>query len=226
MRDRRPAVGQPDLDCERIAPVHRRRPGGGGIEFARHHLMQSLEDQLLADGRNAIGRGGRDLRLLDGLINQVGLVAADLFGIRPRADLRPFANSSGHGRRYPRKRFYQKLGNGRGLGVLEHAHQPAQFHAVRMRLDFLGFGRQRLGHPLVFAFILIRIGIMDGHVRIGDGGLFQILVHAAPTALVLAFQLDGHPGAVLRFDPFDAVLFNGLCAGIAGRDFHALAPAV
>ena len=84
---RNAAIGQPDLDLERIAAIDGRRPRGGGVELARHHLPQPLEDQLLADRRDAIGRRGGNLRLLDRLIEQVGLVPADLLGVRPGADL-------------------------------------------------------------------------------------------------------------------------------------------
>ena len=61
----------------------------------------------------------------------------------------------------------------------------------------------------------------DVDMRIGDGGLLQIVVDAAPAAHVLAFELDGHAGAVVEVDPFDFVLFDGLRAGIAGRLYAA-----
>ena len=98
MRRRRAAVGQPDLDLERVAAIDGRRPRGGRVELARHHLPQALEDQLLADRRDAIGGRGGNLRLLNRLIEQVGLVAADLLRVRPRADLGRRAQPPGHAR--------------------------------------------------------------------------------------------------------------------------------
>ena len=90
------AVGQPDLDLEWIAAIDGRRPRGGGVELARHHLVQALEDQLLADRRDAVGRRGGNLRLLDRLVEQVGLVPADLLRVRPGADLGRVADPPGH----------------------------------------------------------------------------------------------------------------------------------
>ena len=43
------AVGQADFDLKRVAAIDGRRPRGGGVELARHHLVQPLENQLLAD---------------------------------------------------------------------------------------------------------------------------------------------------------------------------------
>ena len=61
---------------KRVAAIDGRRPRGRGVELARHHLVQALEDQLLADRRDAIGGRGGDLRLLDRLVERVGLVPA------------------------------------------------------------------------------------------------------------------------------------------------------
>ena len=65
---RRAAVGQADLDHEGVAAIDGRRTRGRGVELARQQLVQALEDQLLADGHEAIGRRGGDLRLLDRLV--------------------------------------------------------------------------------------------------------------------------------------------------------------
>ena len=67
---RRAAVGQADLDQERVAAIDGRRPRGGRVELARHHLVQALEDQLLADRRDAVGGRGGNLRLLDRLVER------------------------------------------------------------------------------------------------------------------------------------------------------------
>ncbi len=68
---------------------------------------------------------------------------------------------------------------------------------------------------------------MDRHVRIGDGGLFEILVDAAAAALVAGLQLDGDPRAVLdALLPLDAVLLDELVAQAVGRNLDAVAAAV
>ena len=68
---------------------------------------------------------------------------------------------------------------------------------------------------------------MDRHVRIGDGGLFEIIVDAAAAALVAGFQLDGDPRAVLdALLPLDAVLLDELLAQAVGRNLDAVAAAV
>ena len=59
LRGRRAAVGQRHFDQKRIAAIDGRRPRGGGVELARHDLVQALEQQLLADRRDAIGRRRR-----------------------------------------------------------------------------------------------------------------------------------------------------------------------
>ena len=60
---RHAAVGQRHFDLERIAAIDGRRPRAGDVELARHHVMQALEQQLLADRRDAIGGRRADLGL-------------------------------------------------------------------------------------------------------------------------------------------------------------------
>ena len=109
--------------------------------------MQALEDQFLADGHDAIGGRGRDLRLLDRLVNGVGLLPAALQGIAPHADLGRLADSPGDRRADAGERLDEELADSRGLGFLEHADQAAQLDAVGMRLDLARFRRQGVGHP-------------------------------------------------------------------------------
>jgi len=63
-------------------------------------------------------------------------------------------------------------------------------------------------------------------VRIGQGGLLEVLVDAAAAALVTGLQLDGHARAVVLFDPLDLVLVDSPPAGLARRDLDALAAAI
>ena len=70
-------VGQRHFDQERIAAIHGRRTGGRGIELAGHDVRDPLQQQLLADRRNAVGRRGADLRALDGLVQRIGFAPPD-----------------------------------------------------------------------------------------------------------------------------------------------------
>ena len=118
----------------------------------------------------------------------------------------------------PRKILGQKLRDRRRLGLLEQRHQHPQFDAVGMRLDFLGLRRQHFGGARIVVFVAVGILVVQRDVRIGDRRLLQILVDAAPAALVLGLELDGHPGAVIHLEPFDALLLDQLAAGFAGRN--------
>ena len=184
MRRRPAAVGQSDLDLEGVAAIDGRRPRGGHVKLARHHLPQALEDQLLADRRDAIGGRGRNLRLLNGLIEQVGLVAADLLGVGPGADLRRRAKPPATPGLTRENEWTRNCAIVGALVSLQHRHQPAQLHAVRVRLDLFWLGRKLIRHPRVVFLVPVGIGVMDRHVRVGDGGLFEIIVDAAAAALV------------------------------------------
>ena len=161
--------------------------------------------------QSVAGRG--DLRLLDRLVQLVGLVPADfrvLARVLTLAASQIFRATAGLTRENECVRNCETVG---ALVVLEHAHQHAQLDAVGMRLDLLGLRRQHVGHPGMVPRAAVGIGVMDRHVRIGDGRLFEVFVDAAPAALVAGFQLDGHPGAVVDLDPLDSVLLDRL----AGR---------
>ena len=223
----RAAVGQADFDLERVAAIDRRRARGCRVKLARHHLPQALQDQLLADRRDAIGRWRGNLRLLDRLIEHVGLVPADLLRVGPGRDLDRRAEFSGDARADARKRMDQELRDRRRLRLLQHRHQPAQLDAVRVRLDFLRLGRKLIGHPGIFHPVAVGIDVMDRHVRIGDGGLFEIIVDAAAAALVAGLQLDRDARAVLdALLPLDPVLLDELVAQAVGRNLDAVAAAV
>ena len=53
---------------------------------------------------------------------------------------------------------------------------------------------------------------MDRDVGVGDGRLFQILIHAAASANELALQFDGDARAVIDLDPLDAMFLDVLRA--------------
>src|SRR4029453_9425703 len=61
-------VGQPRLDHEGVAPIHRRRPADRRVEIALDLLIETGEDRALADRRETVGRRRHDLRRLDRLV--------------------------------------------------------------------------------------------------------------------------------------------------------------
>ena len=66
----------------------------------------------------------------------------------------------------------------------------------------------------VFALVAVGVEVVQRHVWIGDGRLFEIFVDAAATPLVLGLQLDGYPRAVVLFGPLDAVFVDGFRARV------------
>ena len=117
--------------------------------------------------------------------------------------------------------------------LLEHRHEPAELHAVGMRLDLLGLRRQDVARPLQDPLHPLRPAEVDPRVRVGDGRLFEILLDAAPAPLKLRLHLDRHAGpvldrlaAVVLRHPLDGVLLHQLGAPLAGRDVDSLPLAV
>ena len=227
------AVGQRRLDHERIAAIHRRRPRRRGEELTRHHLPQAGQQPLLADRHDAVGRRRRDLRLLDRLVEGVGLTAAEPAGRRPRRKLRAVADPLRRAVRHPRERLREELREGQLGLLLEHGHQPAELDAVGMRLDLLGFGGQLVARPLQDPLRPVGALEMDPGMRVGDRRLLQVLLDAPAAALELRLHLDRHAGAVVDRlalvvggDPLDRVLLHQLGPDLAGRDLDPLPPAV
>ena len=94
--DRWPAaVGERRLDHEGIAAVNRGRPRGGGEKLAWHHLPQPGQQPLLADRYHAVGGRWRDFRLLDRLVEGIGLAAAELARRHAGGEFRQVAESLG-----------------------------------------------------------------------------------------------------------------------------------
>ena len=190
--------------------------------------MQSFENQRLADRRDAIRRGRRDLRILDGLVQRVRFLPADSFGLGARADLCRLADRLRNCRTDTRERSRQELRHRSAAGVLEHRDQLAEFDAVRMRLDLLRLGgKLRRGSP-ERSSVAVRIDVMDRDVRIRDRRLLQVLVDAAAATLIAPFEFDRdaraavqlrgvaacsgvgiRSGRIVRY-PFDAVIADVL----------------
>ncbi len=71
------SVGQSDLDLERVAAVDGRRAGDCGDEVGIDPLLETAQQQILADRRQARRRRGHDLDLGDGLEDRLDLAAAE-----------------------------------------------------------------------------------------------------------------------------------------------------
>ena len=148
------AVGQPDLDLERVAAVDGRRAGGGGVELARHHLVQPLEDQLLADRRDAIGGRGADLASPGSPGTARRPRAGRSCACWPGCSAWPSSQIRRATRRAdPRKRRRSRNCDERRRpwSSLSMRHQHPQLDAVGMRLDLLAApaaaSRSRAGSP-------------------------------------------------------------------------------
>jgi hypothetical protein len=100
--------------------------------------VQTLEDQLLADRGDAIGRRRAEARGLNRLVKRVGLFATDEPRAGTRGDFRRVADLSRYVSRDARKRRREKLRDGRIRVIVQQRDEPSQLYAVRMRLDFRG----------------------------------------------------------------------------------------
>src|SRR5688572_18373780 len=206
--------------------------------------MQPLQNEGLADRRNAVcGRSG-NLRALNCLIEGVCFLPADAFGICASADLRRFTDGLCHPRTDAGKGTRQKLRHGSPSGVLEHRYKLAKFDAIRMGFDLLRFdGKLGRGSP-VGAAAIFRIHVMNGDVRVGDRRLLEVFVHAAAPPLIAAFEFDRDSRSAVQRPrrrclcrvrilrrrivrhPFDAVIADVLMPFLSGRDVFSITFAI
>src|SRR5207249_10439377 len=136
------ATGQSHFDQEGISTIYRRRPRRRAEELPRHLVVQSLEDEWLTDGRDAVGRWSADPRVLNRLIQSLDLLAADAARTGSAADLRGFANLLRQAGADARKRAGQELRHRAGAAIFKHRHELAQLDPIRMGFDLLGLGRK------------------------------------------------------------------------------------
>src|SRR6266581_2185138 len=216
------AIGQSHFDQERVSTIHRRRPCRRAEELPRDLLVQSLENQRLADGRDAIGGWSTDPRVLNRLIQGVRFLTADSLGMGSGADLRGFADPLRHAGADSRERRGKELRHRAGASILEHRHQPAQLDPVRMWLDLAGFGWKLGGRSRIGCLIPLRVDVTDRDVLVSNGCLFQIVIDATAAAYVASFQLDRHAGAASDILMMMRMLIMRVRDGIVGYPFDAL----
>src|SRR5262245_55740368 len=96
-----------------------------------------------------------------------------------------------------------------------------------MRFDLLRLRRKLCGRSFVMGLRTFSIEVMNGHVRVRNRRLLQIIIHAAAAARVAALQLDGDARAAIEFrHPFDAVVRNVLRTFLTGWDVFTFAFAI
>ncbi len=216
---RRLAEGQAGLDDERVAAVHRGRPGHRGVELALDLLVEAVEDRLLADRRDAVRGRRHDLGHLDGLVEGLGGLAVHVARPRVRRELGRLADLHGDrggdpaevAREEPRERV--------APGVVEHSQEHAELDAVGMRLDLAGLGRQLLDRPRVLPGLALRRVVDERHVRVGDGDLLEELVHRGAALLVAPLDLERHLRAA-RVVPVDLLALEDPGLVLLGVDLH------
>ena len=81
------------------------------------------------------------------------------------------------------------------LGVVQHLEQHPELDAVGVRLDLTWRRGQFMNSPGIFLGLSVRGEVDELYVRIGDGGLLDILVHGGPPLLVSALDFEGHLGS-------------------------------
>ena len=227
------AVGKRRFDHKRVPPVDRRRSGGGGEKLSRHHLSQARQEPLLADRHDAVGGRRRDFCVLDRFEESIGLAPPQLGAGGSRGELGRFAKLAGNAGGNARKGGGEELRE-RELGMLlQERDEPAEFHAIGMRLDLLGLGGQVVRGTLKDPFRAVGPLEMKPGMRIGDRRLLQIFLDAAAAALELCLHLDRDPRAmvdriiaVVGRHPFDGVLGHQIGPHLAGRQIDPLALAV
>src|SRR5215469_11838427 len=162
-------------------------------------MMKAFEKQRFSDRRDAVGPGSADFGFLNRFVKGVGFLASNLLGIAASADLCSFADLLCDSGTDSGKRGRQKPRHRRRRGVLQHGDQLSEFDAIWVWLDLYGFRRKLSCGARIRDLAAIGIDIVNRHMWIGDGRLFQIFVHTATPALVTSFELDRDTCAAAHF---------------------------
>src|SRR6266542_1291574 len=186
------AEGQARFDYERIAAVDCGRPGHRSIEITLDLLIQSMEDRLLADGRDAVARRRHDLGGLYRLIEGLGGGAVNIFRPRLRRKFRGLADLlrdiGGNAAEIARQKTRKRM----ALRIVQHSQQYAELDPVGMRLDFTRLRRQLLNGPRIFFGLTLGRMVDELDVWIGNRDLFEILIHGGAPLLIAPFNFERH----------------------------------
>ena len=141
--------------------------------------------------------GGRNLRHVDGVQELLDVVLHQALGILAGRQVRVGEDVLGGLGAHPAEFLLHEGAEVAALGVLEHAGQDAQFHSVGVGPYLPGLHRQLIGAVGVQEGLALGIAVGQMKVRVGDGRLFQVVVHRVLAALVAAGQGDLDTGAVI-----------------------------
>ena len=231
------AIRQSHLDDKRVSAIDGRRTSSRAEELTRQLMMQSPENQPLADRRNTVACRRRDFRVLNCSVERVGFLASDAMRIGSRADLRGFADPLGHTRADARERRGEKLRHCSSVTAFQHGHELPEFDPIRMGFDLHRLRRKLGCRSRVCGFAAIRIDVVNGDVRVGNRGLLQIFVDAAAPTHIAALELDCHARTapevlrllartgIVRY-PLNTVVGDVPVSLFAGRYIFAVALAV
>ena len=178
------AEGDGGLDEEGAAAVDGGGAGGGGVELGLDALDHAGEHLLDADGGQAVGGGVGELGVLHGLEEGLGLGVVDVAHAGADRDL----GGGAQGRRGGGGDLGEAVGQeGHDggvlllvLGVLEHLEEHAEFDALGVGHDLLGFGGHLVGAAGVDDDALVlggvdggegfEVGGRDGRIGLGGAG--------------------------------------------------------
>ena len=220
------AVGDTHLDLEGVAAIDRGGAGGGHVEVRGQLLFQALEQQIFADGGDAVGGRGRNARGLDGLVQVTGLLfgRARGVGLGGQAMARLGDDALREGRAHAAEFLLEEARNRARVGLFEHGDQAAQLHAVGVGLDVDGLRGLGLRVALVDHLLPPRIHVGERQMRVRDGSLLEVHVHRTGALLVDGLHLDLDAGAMLASFPgrfFLRMDFRLVAQGVDGEHgFH------
>ena len=191
-----PAVGKGHLDLEGVSTINRRRSRVRGVEVGIQDVLESRKQQVRPDGTENIGGGIHDLRLLDGVVELGGLLTCDACRSCTLTQTGGGANLRSDASADPAEVLGQKTLEPTTVGVFEHLYQDAQLDTVGVGLNRPGRGWKFLRRTRILGKRSVRRGVFERDVRIGDGGLRQILVNRLFPLHVTRFEVYLHACAV------------------------------
>ena len=155
--------------------------------------------QLVADRRQAVGRRVHDPGPADRLVEPLGQLAVLGEVARPDPPLEggSLHDLVGDGRRDAGEGALEEALDVVAPGVARHDHEGAQLDAVRVRLDLRRLLRELLGGAGEGEGLRARPHVVEGAVRVGEGGVLDVAVHVPLAGAPVGDDLQLDPRAVL-----------------------------